>query len=68
MSQTRDVLVRRFVCKKSVEETMLELQARKAKIAAAAMDGGREERGGKEGGGQSGQRLRMEDLALCFDQ
>ena len=66
IGQERPVFVTRFVVRGTVEEKLLELQERKRAICQAAL--------GAEGAGgvadvsrEEARRMRMADLALCFE-
>ena len=64
MSQERAVRVYRFICTNTVEETMLELQARKQKMATEALRRGGDAGGAEEEGGSM--KLKLDELALFF--
>ena len=64
MSQERAVRVYRFICDRTVEETMLELQARKQKVASEALRRGGDINGHDEEGGSM--KLKLDELALFF--
>lgn len=64
MSQERAVRVYRFICDNTVEETMLELQARKEKMASEALRRGGADGTSEEEGGSM--KLKLDELALFF--
>ena len=80
LGQEREVVAYRFILRGTVEQRMLDLQARKRELCKAALEGEGGGGGGDEDGADAGRRrarissrlreerrLRLKDLALCLD-
>ena len=64
IGQLHEVVVTRLIVKGSVEEKILELQERKRRLCARALDAADADAGGEK---EAARKLRLADLALCFE-